>query len=42
LDAIIDDVPESLSIKIRREKYLAKRALQNSNNFNQVRFLELI
>ncbi|CAF4012929.1 unnamed protein product [Rotaria sordida] len=35
-DAIIDDIPESLSIKIRREKYLAKRALQNSSNFNQI------
>ncbi|CAF3489064.1 unnamed protein product [Rotaria socialis] len=35
-DAIIDDVPESLSIKIRREKYLAKRALQDSSKLNQI------
>ncbi|CAF4362620.1 unnamed protein product, partial [Rotaria magnacalcarata] len=35
-DAIIDDIPESLSIKIRREKYLAKRALQDSSKLNQI------
>ncbi|CAF0838974.1 unnamed protein product [Rotaria sp. Silwood1] len=35
-DAVIDDIPESLSIKIRREKYLAKRALQNSSSYNQI------
>ena len=33
---MINDIPDSLSIKIRREKYLAKRALQNSSNFKQV------
>ncbi|CAF1280566.1 unnamed protein product [Adineta steineri] len=32
-DAAINDIPDALSIKIRREKYLAKRALQNSGDY---------
>lgn len=36
-DAVISDIPEALAIKIRREKYLAKRALQESSKYNQVR-----
>ncbi|CAF1002327.1 unnamed protein product [Adineta ricciae] len=35
-DAVINDIPDALAIKIRREKYLAKRALQNSTNYNRI------
>ncbi|CAF1531934.1 unnamed protein product, partial [Didymodactylos carnosus] len=36
IDMLIPDVPKSLEIKIRHERYLAKRALQDSNNFSQI------
>lgn len=33
IDWIIPDVPESLEVKIKRERYLAKQALAENNEF---------
>jgi anoctamin-7 len=30
IDIAVPDIPEELNIKIKRERYLAKKALQNS------------
>jgi len=37
IDVLVPDVPESLELKIKRERYLAKQALQDSDTIMKVR-----
>ena len=39
IDLVVPDIPESLDIKIKRERFLAKEALQEAEHVLQVRFL---
>ncbi|XP_023701847.1 anoctamin-7 isoform X2 [Cryptotermes secundus] len=36
IDVLVPDIPESLELKIKRERYLAKQALQDSDTFMKV------
>ena len=36
IDILVPDVPESLSLKMRRERYLAKQALADTEALMQV------
>ena len=36
IDLVVPDIPESLDIKIKRERYLAKEALQDADHVLQV------
>jgi hypothetical protein len=36
IDVLVPDVPESLELKIKRERYLAKQALQDSDTIMKV------
>lgn len=36
IDILVPDVPQSLEIKIKRERYLAKQALADSENIMKV------
>lgn len=36
IDVLVPDVPESLELKIKRERYLAKQALQDSDTMMKV------
>lgn len=36
IDLIVPDIPESLDVKIKRERYLAKEALQDADHVLQV------
>jgi anoctamin-7 len=36
IDIVVPDIPESLDFKIKRERYLAKMALQDSDHVLQV------
>jgi hypothetical protein len=36
IDVLVPDIPESLELKIKRERYLAKRALQDSDTILKV------
>lgn len=36
IDILVPDIPESLELKIKRERYLAKQALQESDNILKV------
>jgi len=38
IDLIVPDIPESLDVKIKRERYLAKEALQDADHVLQVNF----
>ena len=41
IDVVVPDIPESLDIKVKRERYLAKEALQDADHVLQkVRFIE--
>ena len=43
IDVVVPDIPESLDIKVKRERYLAKEALQDADHVLQkVRPLYLI
>lgn len=35
IDLIVPDIPESLDVKIKRERYLAKEALQDADHVLQ-------
>ena len=35
IDVLVPDIPESLDIKIKRERYLAKEALQDADQILQ-------
>ena len=37
IDVLVPDIPESLDIKIKRERYLAKEALQDADHVLQAR-----
>ncbi len=37
IDVLVPDIPESLELKIKRERYLAKQALQDSDTILRVR-----
>jgi anoctamin-7 len=36
IDVLVPDIPESLELKIKRERYLAKQALQDSDTIMKV------
>ena len=36
IDLVVPDIPESLDVKIKRERYLAKEALQDADHVLQV------
>lgn len=36
IDVLVPDIPESLELKIKRERYLAKQALQDSDTILKV------
>lgn len=36
IDILVPDIPESLELKIKRERYLAKQALQDSESIMKV------
>lgn len=36
IDLVVPDIPESLDVKIKRERYLAKEALQDAEHVLQV------
>lgn len=36
IDILVPDIPESLELKIKRERYLAKQALQDSDSIMKV------
>ena len=38
IDLVVPDIPESLDVKIKRERYLAKEALQDADHVLQVKF----
>ena len=38
IDLLVPDIPESLDIKMKRERFLAKEALQDAEHVLQVRF----
>ena len=40
IDLIVPDIPESLDVKIKRERYLAKEALQDADHVLQVTKME--
>ena len=42
IDLVVPDIPESLDIKIKRERYLAKEALQDADHVLQVRHLLVV
>ena len=42
IDILVPDVPESLEIKIKRERYLAKQALADTETIMKVRSVCLI
>ena len=37
IDLVVPDIPESLDVKIKRERYLAKEALQDADHVLQVK-----
>ena len=39
IDLLVPDIPESLDIKMKRERFLAKEALQDAEHVLQVVFL---
>jgi hypothetical protein len=41
IDVLVPDIPESLELKIKRERYLAKQALQDSDTIMRVRTCHL-
>lgn len=41
IDLVVPDIPESLDVKIKRERYLAKEALQDADHVLQVRKINL-
>nr|CAD7261291.1 unnamed protein product [Timema shepardi] len=36
IDVLVPDIPESLELKIKRERYLAKQALQDSDTIMKI------
>ena len=38
IDLVVPDIPESLNVKIKRERFLAKEALQDADHVLQVIF----
>ena len=36
IDLVVPDIPESLNVKIKRERFLAKEALQDADHVLQV------
>ena len=41
IDLLVPDIPESLDIKVKRERYLAKEALQDAEHVLQVKCLSI-
>lgn len=41
IDILVPDIPESLEVKIKRERYLAKQALADTDTIMKVTFLTL-
>ncbi len=40
IDLVVPDIPESLDIKIKRERFLAKEALQEAEHVLQVGYIK--
>ena len=40
IDLVVPDIPESLNVKIKRERFLAKEALQDADHVLQVIYFD--